>query len=45
MTVFKMEIISQSLLTWFLRNIRNAVGMLSVLHAGIFLIPASWIQT
>ena len=43
MTVFKREIISQSVLTWlktiivFLRNIRNAVSILAVLQAGNFL--------
>ena len=43
MTVFKREIISQSMLTWlktiidFLRNIRNAVSILAVLRAGNFL--------
>ena len=40
MTVFKREIISQSVLTWlkilvfFLRNIRNAVRILAVSQAG-----------
>ena len=40
MTVFKREIISQSVLTWlktiidFLRIIRNAVSILAVLQAG-----------
>ena len=43
MTVFKREIISQSVLTWlktiidFLRIIRNAVSILAVLQAGNFL--------
>ena len=42
MTVFKREIISQSMLTWLktiilLRNIRNAVFHLAVLQAGNFL--------
>ena len=42
MTVFKREIISQSVLTWLktiilLRNIRNAVSILAVLQAGNFL--------
>ena len=52
MTVFKREIIGQSVLTWlkilviffFLRNIRNAVSILAVLLAGNFLYPAAWIQ-
>ena len=51
MTVFKREIISQSVLTWlkilvlfFWRNIRNAVSILAVLRAGNFLYPAAtWI--
>ena len=44
MTLFKREIISQSVLPWlktiiefFLRNIRNAVSILAVLQAGNFL--------
>ena len=43
MTIFKREIISQSVLTWlktiidFLRIIRNAVSILAVLQAGNFL--------
>ena len=52
MTVFKREIIGQSVLTWlkilviffFWRNIRNAVSILAVLLAGNFLYPAAWIQ-
>ena len=44
MTVFKREIISQSVLSWlkiliinfFLRSIRNAVSILAVLKAGNF---------
>ena len=52
MTVFKMEITSQSVLTWlkilvivfFLRNIRNAVIILAVLQAGNFLYPARWME-
>ena len=50
MTVFKRDIISQSVLTWlkilviFSRNIRNAVSILAVLQAGNFLYPAAWIQ-
>ena len=42
MTVFKRDIISQSVLTWlkilviFTRNIRNAVSILAVLQAGNF---------
>ena len=51
MTVFKREIISQSVLTWlkilvlfFWRNIRNAVSILAVLRVGNFLYPAAtWI--
>ena len=53
MTVFKREIISQSVLTrltilvifFFLRNIRNAVRILAVSQAGDFLIyPAARMQ-
>ena len=56
MTVFKREIISQSVLTWlkvlviffcffvFLRNIRNAVSILAESQAGNFLFPAAWMQ-
>ena len=50
MTVFKRDIISQSVLTWlkilviFPRNIRNAVSIFAVLQAGNFLYPAAWIQ-
>ena len=50
MTVFKREVIIQSVLTWlkiliiFLRNIRNAVSTLAVLQACDFLYPAAWIQ-
>ena len=53
MTVFKREIISQSVLTWlkilvivflFLRNIRNAVSILAMSQAGNFLYPAAWMQ-
>ena len=52
MTVFKREIISQSVLTWlkilviffFLRNIRNAVSILAESQAGNFLYPAAWMQ-
>ena len=47
MTVFKREIINQSVLTWlkisvivFLRNIRYAVSILAVLQTGNFLYPA-----
>ena len=50
-TVFKREIISQSVLTWlkilvffFLRNIRNAVSILAVSQASNFLYPAAWMQ-
>ena len=49
LTVFKMEIISQSVLTWlkilvivfFLRNVRNAVSILAVLQACNFFISCS----
>ena len=48
MTVFKREIINQSVLTWlkilvivFLRDIRYAVSILAVLLAGNFLYPAT----
>ena len=52
MTVFKMEIISQSVLTrleyycfFFLRKIRNAVSILAVLQAcTFFLYPTAWMQ-
>ena len=51
MAVFKIEIISQSVLRWLkmlvivsLRNIRNAVSILAVLQAGNFLYPATWMQ-
>ena len=53
MTVFKREIISQSVLAWlkilvhvtfFFRNIRNAVSILAVLQAGNFLYPATWMK-
>ena len=53
MTVFKREIVSQSVLTWlkilvivffFLRNIRNAVRILAVSHSGNFLYPAARMQ-
>ena len=53
MTVFKIEIISQSvrvkmvriLLFFFLRKIRNAVSILAVLLACNFLLyPAAWMQ-
>ena len=47
MTIFKMEIISQSVLTrleyycFFLRKIRNAVSILEVLQACTFFISYS----
>ena len=48
MTVFKMEIISQSVLTWleyhcffFWRKIRNVVSILAVLQACNFFISSS----
>ena len=53
MTVFKREIISQSVLTWlkisvivffFLHNIRNAVSILAMSQAGNFLYFAAWMQ-
>ena len=54
MTVFKSEVISQSVLTWlkileiglffFLHNITNAVSILEVLQAGNFLYPVTWMQ-
>ena len=50
--VLKLEIISQSVLTWlerycilFLRKIRNAVSILAILQAFKFVLyPAAWIQ-
>ena len=52
MTVLKLEIISQFVLTWlehycfiFLRKIRNAVSILAILQAcKFFLYPAAWMQ-
>ena len=52
MTVFKREIISQSVVTLLktlvivcLCNIRNAVSILAVVQASNFLLyPAAWIQ-
>ena len=52
MMVLKLEIISQSVLTWlehycfsFLRKIRNAVGILAILQAcKFFLYPAAWMR-
>ena len=52
MMVLKLEIISQSVLTWlehycflFLRKIRNAVSILAILQAFKFVLyPAAWIQ-
>ena len=51
MTVFKSEVINQSVLTGlkiliidFLRNIRNAVSILAAYRLVIFYIYAAWIQ-
>ena len=52
MMVLKLEIISQSVLTWlehycflFLRKIRNAVGILAILQVcKFFLYPAAWMR-
>ena len=51
MTVFKSEVINQSVLTGlkiliidFLRNIRNAVSTLAAYRLVIFYIYAAWIQ-
>ena len=52
MTVFKSEVINQSVLTGlkiliidFLRNIRNAVSILAAYRLVIFYIYAAWIQS